>query len=90
MTATAAPNPRVVAGTVMFTDIVGFTEFTALRGDGEALELLARQERIVRQEMPGDYLPDDLYPFCRYVLDWGNCTEPRWKDTPPHIVTFLG
>jgi class 3 adenylate cyclase len=44
MTAATAPNPRVVAGTVMFTDIVGFTEFTALRGDSDALELLARQE----------------------------------------------
>ena len=54
MTAAAAPNPRVVAGTVMFTDIVGFTEFTALRGDSDALELLARQEQIVRQELSGD------------------------------------
>lgn len=32
----------------MFTDIVGFTEFNALRGDDEALELLALQEGIVR------------------------------------------
>lgn len=38
----------------MFTDIVGFTEFTALRGDHEALEVLALQERIVRQELPPD------------------------------------
>lgn len=36
----------------MFTDIVGFTEFTALRGDGEAMELLALQDRIVRAELP--------------------------------------
>ena len=35
----------------MFTDIVGYTEFNALRGDEEALELLALQERIVRSEM---------------------------------------
>lgn len=42
------PGARTIQGTVMFTDIVGFTEFNALRGDEEALELLAMQERIVR------------------------------------------
>ena len=41
----------VVEGTVMFTDIVGFTEFTALRGDAEALALLSTQERLVREEL---------------------------------------
>jgi adenylate cyclase len=41
-------------GTVMFTDIVGFTEFNALRGDEEALELLALQERIVRDVISGN------------------------------------
>jgi len=40
-----------VEGTVMFTDIVGFTEFTALRGDDEALVLLSTQERLVRLEL---------------------------------------
>jgi adenylate cyclase len=43
-----------IVGTVMFTDIVGFTEFNALRGDDEALELLALQERIVREELSGN------------------------------------
>lgn len=38
----------------MFTDIVGFTEFNALRGDDEALQLLALQERIVREEIRDD------------------------------------
>ena len=36
----------------MFTDIVGFTEYTALRGDEEALALLSTQERLVRKAMP--------------------------------------
>ncbi|GAB4330470.1 MAG: hypothetical protein Kow0010_15490 [Dehalococcoidia bacterium] len=36
----------------MFTDIVGFTEFTALQGDEQALELLGRQERIVQESLP--------------------------------------
>ena len=39
-------------GTVVFTDIVGFTEYTALRGDDEALALLALQERLVREALP--------------------------------------
>jgi len=51
MTATAPPEQRVVEGTIMFTDIVGFTEFTAIRGDEEALTLLARQEKIVREHL---------------------------------------
>ena len=54
--ATSSPAARAasnaVAGTVMFTDIVGFTEFTALRGDEEALALLAMQERIVMGVLP--------------------------------------
>jgi adenylate cyclase len=50
----AAVDADVVQGTVMFTDIVGFTEYNALRGDAEAVELLALQERIVRQALPAD------------------------------------
>ncbi len=36
----------------MFTDIVGFTEFTATRGDTEALRLLVMQDRLVRSVLP--------------------------------------
>jgi len=32
-------------GAVVFTDIVGFTEFTAEHGDGEALALLIARKR---------------------------------------------
>jgi len=49
---TAALMAEVVEGTVVFTDIVGFTEFTALRGDAEALALLSMQERLVREALP--------------------------------------
>jgi adenylate cyclase len=52
--AAEARETGVVRGTVMFTDIVGFTEFNALRGDSEALELLALQERIVLDELAGN------------------------------------
>lgn len=47
------PAPIAVAErTIMFTDLVGFTEFNALHGDAVALELLATQERLVREALP--------------------------------------
>jgi adenylate cyclase len=36
-------------GAIVFTDIVGFTEFTALQGDEAALKLLATQDRVVEE-----------------------------------------
>jgi adenylate cyclase len=39
-------------GAVAFTDIVGFTEFCAVRGDDEAVALLSLQERLVRAALP--------------------------------------
>ena len=53
---TAAPV-QTVSGAIVFTDIAGFTEFTAARGDEAALALLALQERLVREEM------DDLVEY---------------------------
>ena len=51
----AARAPAEVAeGTLVFTDIVGFTEFTALRGDEEAIVLLSRQEALVREALPAN------------------------------------
>ena len=41
-----------VEGTIVFTDLVGFTEFTATRGDAEALQLLATQDRVLRSTLP--------------------------------------
>ena len=41
-----------VWGAIVFTDIVGFTEFTALEGDEQALELLHTQERLVNDALP--------------------------------------
>jgi adenylate cyclase len=43
---------KPVEGTIVFTDIVGFTEFTATRGDTEALQLLATQDRLVQSALP--------------------------------------
>ena len=50
--ATASLPVGVTQGTVVFTDIVGFTEYTALRGDQEALTVLSLQERLVREALP--------------------------------------
>jgi adenylate cyclase len=43
---------RTPSGAIAFTDIVGFTEFTAARGDSEAVALLDRQEQLVRAALP--------------------------------------
>ena len=50
----AGEGARALSGTIVFTDIVGFTEFTALKGDADALALLVRQEKLVREVMPDD------------------------------------
>ncbi|MEX2080234.1 MAG: adenylate/guanylate cyclase domain-containing protein [Dehalococcoidia bacterium] len=47
-----ASPPAVLEGLVAFTDIVGFTEFTAIQGDSAALELLDSQARIVEATLP--------------------------------------
>jgi adenylate cyclase len=43
-------DPR--PGAVAFTDIAGYTAFTAVRGDAAALALLDRQEQLVRTALP--------------------------------------
>jgi adenylate cyclase len=48
-TAAAAP---AVSGAIVFTDISGFTEFTALEGDEQALEVLTTQARVVTDALP--------------------------------------
>ena len=41
-----------VTGTVVFTDIVGFTQLTDEHGDDVALTMLERQEQLVRRALP--------------------------------------
>ena len=45
----AATAAGPTEGAIVFTDIVGFTEFTALEGDDAALKLLATQDRVVEE-----------------------------------------
>lgn len=42
------------SGAVVFTDLVGFTEFTARAGDDEAVRVLAVQDRIVHESLPSN------------------------------------
>ena len=53
-TATLPSNIDTVSGAVAFTDIVSFTEYTAVAGDEAANELLNAQEAIVAQALPAD------------------------------------
>ena len=35
-----------------------------------------------------DQLPTELYPYCRYTLNWF-CAPFRFRDQPPRMVTYL-
>ena len=50
----AQSPPATVTGAVVFTDIVSFTEFTAIEGDEAANTLLTAQEEIVNDVLPAD------------------------------------
>jgi 4-amino-4-deoxy-L-arabinose transferase-like glycosyltransferase len=40
---------------------------------------------------PTDEIPAELYPYCRFTLDWYcDPDSPRWSDDPPRIVTVPG
>ena len=40
---------------------------------------------------PTDEIPAELYPYCRFALDWYcDPDSPRWGDDPPRIVTVPG
>jgi adenylate cyclase len=43
-----------VTGAIVFTDLVGFTEFTATSGDEAAVQLLGLQDQIVTALLPAD------------------------------------
>ncbi len=69
-----------VTGAIVFTDLVGFTEFTALSGDAEALRLLTVQESIVRA-----LLPDGA----RIVKELGDGLMIYFPDVCSAITTML-
>lgn len=53
MTRTAETSSGAVDGTIVFTDLVGFTEYTDERGDEAALRLLTVQDRLVDEAIRG-------------------------------------
>ena len=79
MTARAAA-PQVLVGAVVFTDLVGFTEYTALQGDEDALELLAVQERLVEAALP---------PGARVVKELGDGLLLWFPDACGAVETSL-
>lgn len=67
-------------GAVVFTDLVGFTEFTASAGDDEALRLLGIQETIVRSLLPHE---------ARIVKELGDGLMLFFCDPVAAVVTLL-
>jgi adenylate cyclase len=65
-----------VQGAIVFTDLAGFTEFTAIRGDEAALELLGVQEQLVGDLVEGRG---------RVVKELGDGLM-LWFDDPCHAV----
>ena len=73
--------PATVEGAVVFTDIVSFTEFTAVEGDEAANELLTAQEAIVNELLPGD---------ARLVKELGDGLMLWFADAQTALDTCLG
>ena len=67
-------------GSVVFTDLVGFTEYTAHCGDAEALRILAAQDEIVRPCLPAD---------ARIVKEIGDGLMLWFPDPCASVVTML-
>ena len=48
----AEPNDNLASGALVFTDLAGFTAFTAEQGDAAALDLVDRFEDLTRSVLP--------------------------------------
>lgn len=80
MSPRAAAQVAVAERTIMFTDLVGYTEFTAARGDETALQLLTTQEHIVRETLPSG---------ARIVKDLGDGMMICFDDAGAAVATGL-
>jgi adenylate cyclase len=74
------PLTTTLAGTIVFTDIVGFTQLTDEHGDDLALTLLERQEELVRRTLPDS---------ARVVKELGDGLLLWFDDASSAIVTCL-
>jgi adenylate cyclase len=75
------PVSAAPTGAIVFTDIVGFTEFTDAHGDDVALALLERQEKIIRSVLP---------PSARVVKELGDGLLLWFDDAAAAVRTGLG
>lgn len=50
-----------------------------------------RRNRQLNPSRSSDFLPPELYPWCRFALDW-HCEplDPQWGTTPPYAVQLQG
>jgi adenylate cyclase len=74
------PVTTTLTGTIVFTDIVGFTQLTDEHGDDHALTLLERQEELVRRTLPDT---------ARVVKELGDGLLLWFDDASSAIVTCL-
>ena len=74
------PVTTTLTGTIVFTDIVGFTQLTDEHGDDVALTLLERQEVLVRRTLPDS---------ARVVKELGDGLLLWFDDASSAIVTCL-
>jgi class 3 adenylate cyclase len=77
---TTAATATSVSGAIVFTDISGFTEFTALEGDDQALEVLNTQARVVTASLPSG---------ARVVKELGDGLLLWFPDGPSAVMTSL-
>jgi adenylate cyclase len=51
MTTATATRARTIEGAIVFTDLSGFTEFCAIKGDEAAVDLISTHEEMLRAEI---------------------------------------
>jgi adenylate cyclase len=76
----ATVSADIVTGTVAFTDIVGFTTFTAEEGDERALQVLSAQAAVVDQVLP---------PEARLVKELGDGLMMWFPDAATAVHTAI-
>jgi adenylate cyclase len=74
------PVTTTLSGTIVFTDIVGFTQLTDEHGDDLAVTLLERQEELVRRTLPDS---------ARVVKELGDGLLLWFDDASAAIATCL-
>jgi 4-amino-4-deoxy-L-arabinose transferase-like glycosyltransferase len=76
-------------------ELAHFSYVRTLASEGRLPELpdLAAWRAGLRggEPPPTDEIPAELYPYCRFTLDWYcDPDSPRWGTDPPRIVTVPG